>query len=102
MAFHYLFNAIVASVLFLFIIPQVDADAAYVYYEDAECISGSYIEGKLIFAFDTYNMKGQGFKIKNYSGPCKYFKNGRHDLEYNTGNDDGTFMKNGYCIRYVR
>lgn len=100
MAFHYLHaivNAIVASVLFLAFIHQVDADAAYVYYEDAECISGNYIQGKLIFAFDTYKMKGKGFKIKNYNGPCKYFENGRHDLEYNKGND-GSFMENGYCI----
>ncbi len=96
MAFHYL-NVIVASVLFLAIIPQVDANAAYVYYEDAQCTSGGYIKGKLIFAFDTYTMKGNGFTIKKYEGPCKYFENGRHDLEYNNGND-GSFMKNGYCI----
>jgi hypothetical protein len=83
--------------LFLFQIPRVHADAAYVYYEDAECISGNYIEGKLIFAYDTSSMKGHGFTLKNYNGPCKYFEGGRFDFMY--GSPNGSFMKNGYCVR---
>lgn len=70
---------------------------AYIYYEDAECISGGYIVGKAIYAYDNYRMKGKGFVKKNYQGPCKYFQGGYFDFMYD--GIDGSYMKNGYCIR---
>lgn len=93
--------SVITSITTLLIsaIHYADASSAYLYYKQAQCGSGSYIKGEFYYAFDSYKMKGQGFRIKNYNGPCKYFENGRYDLEY--ADNDGNFMKNGYCIRYV-
>jgi hypothetical protein len=93
--------SVVAAIITIFLstIHLVDAVAAYVFYKDAVCSNGSYIKGQLYYAYDTYSMKGQGFKVRKYNGPCKYFEGGRYDLEY--ADNDGNFMKNGYCIRYV-
>ena len=88
-----------ASVLLAYL-PIVASESAYIYYQDAQCVSGGDIYGKLIFAYDTSRMKGKGFKMSRYNGKCKYFKNGRHDLHYDYDKaSKGSFMLNGYCIK---
>eukprot|EP00979_Chaetoceros_neogracilis_P013930 scaffold4204_cov221-Chaetoceros_neogracile.AAC.2 len=70
--------SVVAAIITIFLstIHLVDAVAAYVFYKDAVCSNGSYIKGQLYYAYDTYSMKGQGFKVRKYNGPCKYFEGG--------------------------
>lgn len=70
-----------------------DAANAYLYYENASCLSGGDVMGELYYVWDDKNMKGKGRYIKKYKGSCKYFENGVFNPEFQTGG-----MKDGYCI----
>lgn len=73
-----------------------DAANAYLYYDNANCLSGGNVMGELYYVWDDKNMKGKGKHIKKYTGTCKYFENGLFNTEFQTV--DNGYMKDGYCI----
>jgi hypothetical protein len=73
-----------------------DAANAYLYYDNANCLSGGNVLGELYYVWDDKNMKGKGRHIEKYKGTCKYFENGSFNTEFQTV--DYGYMKDGYCI----
>mmetsp|Transcript_6346 Transcript_6346/g.7852 ORF Transcript_6346/g.7852 Transcript_6346/m.7852 type:complete len:316 (-) Transcript_6346:102-1049(-) len=97
----------IAILLFLQLLKNIPTTnamgvGAYVYYQDAECItknSKSVIHGTFVYAYDNSRMSGKGFVKENYYGPCKYFDGGYYDFMYQQGVvSSKNYMKTGYCI----
>jgi len=81
----------------------VVSDAAlngYLFYKDAVCSGENYIKGKLVFGYSSTSNETtlEGFTVDKYDGPCKYFRGGFFDFDYDNTDDD-SLTRVGYCMQ---
>lgn len=83
----------VLTLLFSFSIELSSALNAYLYYNNAECLSETVIQGSLVYSYDDESLSNEGFTVNSYSGSCKYLPEGLVEI---TSSTSGAKIQKGY------
>lgn len=90
------------SILFLLQVLAISEAAlnGYLFYKDAVCSGEEYIKGKLVYGYGSNSNVTtlDGFTVDKYDGPCKYFRGGFFDFDYDNTDDD-SLTRVGYCMQ---